>query len=102
MSEVMPLQDGTASVATTISDVSDGTLNNPIVEEGVSLLDTHDVHGYTQIDWDLFWGFAVDYEFKLKGLLTRVQYNGNTFALNYMVLIMFMLGTVMFVIYRNK
>ncbi|GAB1227004.1 hypothetical protein ENUP19_0317G0009 [Entamoeba nuttalli] len=81
MSETVPL--------TSINDNKPTQLNEQIHEiedEGIPLVESNEGHGYTQLEWDLFWGFSVDYEFKSKELFHRMKYNIDTFKLNYIVL----------------
>ncbi|ELP84680.1 hypothetical protein EIN_173550 [Entamoeba invadens IP1] len=84
MSETVPLTGAKDNEPTNIKDV-------PAIEmEDVPLMDNRGMHGMTQLEWGLFWGFSVDYEFKFSGVMQRVKYNIDTFKINYIVLFFIM------------
>ncbi|EMS15847.1 hypothetical protein KM1_325480 [Entamoeba histolytica HM-3:IMSS] len=85
---------------TSINDNKPTQLNEQIHEiedEGIPLVESNEGHGYTQLEWDLFWGFSVDYEFKYKELFHRMKYNIDTFKLNYIVLFTILFSISLFV-----
>ncbi|KAL7717770.1 PRA1 family protein [Entamoeba marina] len=80
MSESIPLTSINESQPTHIDDTA-----HREESEAIPLME-NEIRSVTQLEWDLFWGFSVDYEFKCRGVFHRIKYNIEIFKLNYIVL----------------
>ena len=70
MSETVPI--GSSSNESKPVEIQESL--NDIEGASVPLMDT-EIHGSTMLEWDLFWGFSVDYDVKCSGVMSRIMYN---------------------------